>query len=423
MSTKITAITSGASHFVGFHDVTPWNTATDELVCLATDVTEDHVPTIGDIASVVVVGEDGSKSSIGETHAWNWQKGARQRFLPALGRRIVGYNTISNSGFSWVMVDLDAPTAGGVRQEISRLPRALYDVSADGRWGLSLDMIKLARCQPGYGHRHPVAGEESKTEEGIWGVDMLSGEVKLILPMAEFLSENFLERDAGTHYFTHIQIAPDSKRFAFIHRCYLESGSILDHLVIADIDGGAARVVQDDKVSHFDWEGADSIVVWCRQNTAARALKDSRLKAIARPLFQLSKRIHSNTLRQNLYNEAFRRIDLSNGRKIKIGHSVLTEDGHPQVNPRHPEIWVNDTYPSPDNVQTLMLFNSLNNTRVDFAALATQPAIKGTTFRCDLHPRWKPSGDMVCVDSAHQGRRQVFVADVSELVAEFVDCQ
>jgi hypothetical protein len=64
-----------------------------------------------------------------------------------------------------------------------------------------------------------------------------------------------------------------------------------------------------------------------------------------------------------------------------------------------------------------MLFHAPTGRRIDIASLPTQPSIQETLWRCDFHPRWKPSGDMVCVDSAHAGRRQVYVADVSEEVA------
>jgi putative transposase len=36
--------------------------------------------------------------------------------------------------------------------------------------------------------------------------------------------------------------------------------------------------------------------------------------------------------------------------------------------------------------------------------------------RCDLHPRWSPDGRQVCIDSAHEGERQMYIVDVSELV-------
>src|ERR1039458_4665121 len=102
------ALTSGASHFFGFHDLTPWNTRTDELLCLRTQATEDHVPMHDETADVVTVEEtDGNDVKVGETRAWNWQQASRQRWLPAFGRRVIFYNAQNESGFESRIVDLD----------------------------------------------------------------------------------------------------------------------------------------------------------------------------------------------------------------------------------------------------------------------------------------------------------------------------
>lgn len=415
MNAPVAAITSGSSHFVGFHDITPWNTCTDDLVCLRTDVVEDHAPKVGDKAKVVIVEPDGRSRIVGETFAWNWQKGARQRFVPALGRRIVGYNTRTTTGFGFRLLDIES---SGDLREVAHLPRALYDVAPDGTYGLSLDMVKLVTAQPGYGYVHPTLGESAPDEEGIWRVDLRSGETRLLLAMEDFLLMHGLSRKLGRHYFTHIQISPDSRRYVFMHRCFLEAGGLINNLVVAEADGSRSRIVHDDKMSHFDWADPDTIIVWCRQNAAVKALKESRLKAIARLLYRYSKKIRSNAVRQSVYNEAFRKIDLVSGNKIVIGRGILTEDGHPQVHPTNPELWINDTYPTPAHLQTLMLFHEPTKRRIDIATLATQPSIQETVWRCDLHPRWKPSGDRVCIDSAHRGRRQVYVVDVADLVRE-----
>lgn len=37
-------------------------------------------------------------------------------------------------------------------------------------------------------------------------------------------------------------------------------------------------------------------------------------------------------------------------------------------------------------------------------------------IRCDLHPRWSRDERMVSFDSIHEGSRQVYVMDVSDVV-------
>jgi hypothetical protein len=410
-SANLQAVTSGPSHFFGFHDLTPWNVATEELVCLRTITAEDHVPTHADLAEVVVIDEaTRCETVVGETRAWNWQKGARQRWLPALGRRVIAYNAENAAGFECRIVDLEAGTT-------RVLPLPLYDICDHAGFGLTLNYRKLVRCQPGYGYDHPLPEASLPAEQdGISRVDLASGEVRLILSIADFLKLRGLDVALGEHYFTHIQISPDGKRFVFMHRCFLKSGGLVNHFVVAKTDGTGVRVLMDDKMSHFDWRDDDHVLVWCRKNAAIKKLKESKLLAVARMLYRLSKKIRFNAVRQGLYNESFREIDVNTSESVAVGKGVLPEDGHPQVNPRNRDIWINDTYPNPDCEMTLMLYHQPGNKRVDLLRLKTPPSLKETCWRCDFHPRWHPGGMKVCVDSAHMGRRQLCVLDVTKEV-------
>jgi hypothetical protein len=199
-----------------------------------------------------------------------------------------------------------------------------------------------------------------------------------------------------------------------MHRCLLKSGGLMNHFVVANSDGSSFRVLLDDKMSHFDWRNNDHVVVWCRKNAAIKKLKESKLLALAQLLYRLSRKIRMKAVRQGLYNESFREIDVNSGESATVGKGVLTEDGHPQMNPMHPDIWINDTYPNHEHVQTLMLYNQKTNQRVDLLRLPTQPAIQETGWRCDFHPRWHPKGERVCFDSAHLGRRQLCTLDLRD---------
>lgn len=405
-------ITSGASHFFGFHDLTPWNGHTEELIGLRTETPEDHVPTHRDTAEVVVVDEvTGDVTVVGQTNAWNWQKGARQRWLPALGRRVLCYNAANATGFECRIRDLDS---GSERI----LPQALYDICDHAGFGLTLNFHRLVRCQPGYGYDHAALNAQSTapdyTADGIFRVDLATGESRLVLSLVDFLRSRGMDPALGEHYFTHLQISPDGQRCVLMHRCFLPSGGLVNQFIVLRTDGSDARVLLDDKMSHFDWADNDHVFVWCRKNAAIKRLKESKLLAVARSLYRLSRKIRMNAVRQGLYNESFRLIDVRTGASTAVGKGTLPEDGHPQVNPRHPGLWINDTYPNPEHVQTLMLYHQPTDRRINLLRLPTQPSIQETCWRCDFHPRWHPGGERVCVDSAHLGRRQLCTLDVAE---------
>lgn len=411
LSPPVRALTKGASHFFGFHDLTPWNERTGELVCLRTETPEDHVPTSADVADVVTVDETtGRVERIGGTRAWNWQQGARQRWLPAVGRRVVAFNVESSSGFGCRIVDL---ASGSERM----LPAPLYEVFDSGDFGLSLDFARLYRCQPGYGYDDGHApGRSLERDTGIRRVSLSSARIDTIVTTEDVVRHLGLDASDGLHYLTHIQISPDGRRMAFIHRCFLRSGALVNNFLLATTQGTDLRLLVSDKVSHFDWIDDSRIIAWCRVNPVARRLKESRLMGLAKPLYRLSRRIRWNPVRQTLYNECFREFDVDEGTVVSVGKGVLEEDGHPQVHPHRKNIWIVDTYPDTTGHMSLILFDASRERRFDVTTIPTQMSIRETTWRCDLHPRWAPEGDRVCIDSAHGGRRQLCVVDVSSAV-------
>ena len=76
---------------------------------------------------------------------------------------------------------------------------------------------------------------------------------------------------------------------------------------------------------------------------------------------------------------------------------------------------LNDTYPDKQRLQWLMLFNPTTGRRYDLNQFHLPPKLTGP-FRCDLHPRWNRDGTQVCIDSAHEETRQVYVVDVREII-------
>jgi len=44
------------------------------------------------------------------------------------------------------------------------------------------------------------------------------------------------------------------------------------------------------------------------------------------------------------------------------------------------------------------------------------PFVFDGPYRCDLHPRWSRDGKQVCFDSVPEGKRRIYVVDVSAVV-------
>ncbi len=77
-----------------------------------------------------------------------------------------------------------------------------------------------------------------------------------------------------------------------------------------------------------------------------------------------------------------------------------------------------DTYTDNKSNRRLFLYQVESEKRIDIGRFPSPPRLDSGGAQCDLHPRWNRSGTQVCVDSARDETRQIYVADVEEIVAE-----
>jgi hypothetical protein len=86
-------------------------------------------------------------------------------------------------------------------------------------------------------------------------------------------------------------------------------------------------------------------------------------------------------------------------------------DGHCSYSPDEARRWIaNDTYPDAEQRRTLYVFDTQTGRRTDLGRFYSPPELT-QDFRVDLHPRWSRDGRQLCFDSAHEGSRQLYVAD------------
>ena len=95
----------------------------------------------------------------------------------------------------------------------------------------------------------------------------------------------------------------------------------------------------------------------------------------------------------------------------------MPRNGHNTYLNRDGADWIlNDTYPiGSKRLQQLYLYHTPTNSRTDLAAFYEPPAYRGEV-RCDLHPRGSRSGRFACIDSTHEGGRQMYLVDLQSVV-------
>ena len=90
----------------------------------------------------------------------------------------------------------------------------------------------------------------------------------------------------------------------------------------------------------------------------------------------------------------------------------LKRDGHCSYAPDGRWV-VTDCYPNRARVASVYLCDPEANV-AGVLARVHSPLKYHADCRCDLHPRWNRRGDMLCIDSVHEGKRGLYVIPVDE---------
>ena len=427
------AVTRGPGHHsFGYYDKSPWDATGRYLLALQAPFC-DRSPGPDDVATLGMVDlSDGDRfRPFAETRAWNWQQGCMLQWLPPAADRLVIYN--DRDGDAFVSVIRDAISGRVVR----RLPLPIYAVSHDGTQAVTLNFSRLHHQRPGYGYAglpDPWREVPEPADDGIYRLDLETGRHGLIISVAQVARIcRKPSMDGAIHRFNHLQFSPDDARFIFLHRWRPptpeEPGLIrrlrggmrglrrllgpdeelarlslasrarygvrglrrvlgrrygadqpgLTRLCTAGADGAEIAIVADEEVvSHFDWRDPRQILAWARHGGV----------------------------------EGFFLLEDRSGVAVPVDAHAMPRDGHCSYSPDPERRWIlNDTGPDDEDHRDLYLYDTRAKRRIDLGRFYSPPKLRND-FRCDLHPRWRRDGRQVCIDSAHEGSRQLYVVDV-----------
>ena len=362
-------------YFFGYYEKTPWSPSGSRLLGMRVGF-RDRQPVPEDEIELGTVDPAGQRAfePFASTRAWCWQQGTMLQWLPSTFDTVI-YNQRRHGRFLGVVHDLGT----GVTRE---LERAVYAVDPMGRYGVGLNFSRLATQRPGYGYEgvpDPWVDDPASGEDGVWTIDLATGRAELALSLAEIVD---LDSDASmagqVHWLNHAQINTDGTRVAVLHRWQPSEGRRQTRLVTLAPDGSDPRVIWAARlVSHYDWRSTDEILAW----GGAPAAPDG-----------------------------FWRVSDAGAEPRLFAPDVLTEDGHCSYSPDR--AWIaNDTYPDSQNLRRLMIVRAADGLRLDLAAFYAPPELDGP-LRVDLHPRWNRDGTTLCVDSVHEGTRQMYTIDL-----------
>jgi hypothetical protein len=375
------AVTRGPeAHFFNHYHLSPWDASQRYLLSHAATVA-GREPTADDWATIGLIDRaDGDRwLPLDETNAWNWQQGAILQWVPPADRWII-YNQRDGDRAVSVLRDIESG-------ETRRLPLPVAALSHNGRSALSLN---YARMRPGYryvGLPDPCAGQLASDEDGLFWMDLATGEHRLICSLAEAAQlDPTPEMAEAEHYFSNVMFNPGDTRLVLYHRWRTGPDRWQTRVLTLAPDGSDLHVlIEPGFASHWDWYDDRHLLAWAEWG---------------------------NTQRFFLFEDG------SQADPRIIGDRLLYNAGHCSFSPDRRWL-LTDTYPDFfDGRQYLILYHLASGRRLDIGRFRVSPDARGP-YRCDLHPRWNRDGTQVCIDSTHEGQRQMYVVDVREIIREF----
>lgn len=430
-------------HFFGFHDVSPWSGDFTKMLALQVDRI-DHPPLFSNPARVGLIDLATNEfQTHDETTGWNFPQGARQIWL-ADGRR-----------FAFNCPDGIAPrcrirTIDGV--QVCDIPWSVAAVSPINDELFSIDFGRVHRAG-GYGHTGAAPWKVAGTSEDMTGLvkyEIATEKATELVSLDECrlaaAGDGYRKRPTALDYVTHVVPSPDGRRVCFLYRSWLADGGLDTALCIVDAAGGAFRVLLRGNLSHFDWATHDGIVIWGPRRqlvTALRGRGGAKAGWKSRVLRSVKNAVRPFVRRTGLLASTFMRVPLDGSSAEPFCPEAFSDDGHPSFCPCDRSWMLCDTYPDYNGDRDLFLvdttrrvkhmlgvFNeprlTLDESCIDPATHELDPntlkligrdryARARSGLHCDLHPRWRRDGQQVTFDSLHDGSRQIYTIDTSDV--------
>lgn len=368
----------GYYYFFGYYDLQPFDADDKGHLCHRVKFM-DRLPTKDDICELGIIDtESGEFTKLSETTAWNFQQGALyQWFEPS---KSVVYNVRHGNGFATEILDIKTG-------EKRRLPMAAAHISADRTRALCLNMSRIYDFRPGYGYSDvsdPYFDVKAPKEDGIYLMDMQTGEAKMIINYADIVKQFPEEPYSNCKLVVnHITFNPSGTRFLFLFRNFREGNALWKtQLITSDLEGNMCLLSDYISNSHYHWKNDNQILIVTS---------------------------HTGVVRDNLCL----RDDIT-GKTVMYDLPELHKDIHCLYSPNQRYI-LGDGYPDEERYRNLWLYDTKENKAIlllkDYSYKEVLPDV-----RCDLHARWNRKGNKITFDSNDNGGRCVYEMDLSNIV-------
>ncbi len=309
-----------------------------------------------------------------ETRAWNFQQGCMAHWLGTSPDSLIIYNDFRERRYVSVIMNVFT------RKELKVIPYPVSAVSPDGKEAISINFSRLRLTRPDYGYGGN--GQDAKAEiqlppdDGLFLVDLETGLARLIVSFEQIKDLIPPLQDGSIAWFNHTLFSRGGSRIFWLSR-QMEGNNRITTSLTVNRDGTDLRRCFPDgwAGSHFDWLNDDELMVTANYEG----------KQYAHVLF---------TIGQQDYK--------------RLGNGLLDYDGHGTFSPD--QKWmVTDTYPGGGMREQKIYLMDMKTEIVKSLGRFVQPAEFEGYWRCDIHCRWSPKGDIIGFNSTMTGSRQVYI--------------
>jgi Tol biopolymer transport system component len=361
--------------FASYYGIDAWSKDQRYALVLQTDI-KHRLPDENDPATLGLVDMKTKEFiPLAQTRAWNFQEGCMGHWLETNPDSLIIYNDFRDGKYVSVIMNVHT------RQEIRVIPYPVSAVSPNGKEAVSINFsrLRITRTDYGYGGegQDSQPGVQFPDDDGLFLVDLETGEAKLIVTIAEIKDMVPDVPEEGIEYFCHTRFSRGGSKIFWLARAIPQRNTTA---FTVNTDGSKLQRCFPDRWdgSHFDWLNDDELMITANYEG----------KHYAHVLF---------TVGQQDYR--------------RVGNGILDYDGHGTFSPDG-KWMVTDTYPNPGLREQKIYLMEMGSGAVLPLGRFPQPVEYTGFWRCDLHCRWSRKGDMIGFNSTHTGSRQVYVMNL-----------
>ena len=397
------AVTTGPHEHLlaSYFAIDSWSPNKRYVLVLETDL-NGRLPAANERCTLGLVDlEDGNRFvPVTTTACWNFQEAAMAHWIDD---DTILFNDVRDGKFKTVIMNWRTG------RDIRVLPLPVSAVSEDRTWAVSINYARLSLTRPDYGYAGPGqdarANVEYPADDGIWTMDLKTGERRLVVPISEtrkLESKVVWDKPAPENqlaYHCHTVISKDGAKVFFLARTVDLGGSNAKKVTYWETtaftvnrDGTDLRRCFPDgwQASHFNWapDGSHKMLV--------TAVWDGDKK------------------RRNWYSTAWSLVEFEVGREKdvrQIGAGILDQDWHCVYSPDG-KFMSGETYWNKNFERPWVLVRLSDGMSMPMGSFFVPEKYRGGYWRCDLHARFRPDGKQIAFNSVHEGSRQVYVRDI-----------